>query len=147
MCYDIPINNTKTTKKATRFLPVQSGCLFCEDEPCAIHADKPKKQRTRKPAGSAPSASIPSPIPTTSTPTSDDWVQTAPKKFEEKVSREELPEQIQDELELREAIRNLEPLLHRRAKAQYRDMLQPRKDARLSKLGAEVRRYLNGTVR
>lgn len=125
---------------------MQSGCLFCEDEPCAIHADKPKKQRTRKPAGFAPSASIPSPTPTTSTPTSDDWVKVAPKRFEERVSREST-EQTQDELELREAIRNLEPLLSPETKLKFKDILQPHKDARLSKLGAEVRRYLDGTVR
>lgn len=52
----------------------------------------------------------------------------------------------EDELCLREAIRNLWPLLSSGTKNRYKDLVDPPKDARLSKLGAEIRRGSDGRM-
>jgi hypothetical protein len=121
----------------------QGDCLFCEEgSPCAVHAGKEKKLPKLKPTGSAPSVSIPSPIPTTSEPTSTDWL-PAPRK-----SRfQEIADQPVDDTEdarLRQVLHLFEDMLSKGTLAKYKHIMYPKKDAYLFKLGAEVRRSLDG---
>lgn len=123
-----------------------SDCLFCtEDEPCAVHASKPAKKRTRKPSGSAPLESAPRPIQSTDESTSNDWFD-APRKSRFADRAEAAVTLTEDDLILREALRNLEPLMSDGTKARYHDLMYPPKTPDQSRRSAEIRRDRNGSV-
>lgn len=121
----------------------QPGCLFCtEEEPCAAHVSKPKKQSIRKPRGTSPSVSTPTSIPSSSSPT-DDWF-NAPKQ-----ARFQVVEQTPlttEELELKEAIINLWPILAPREQRRLKDFIHPPRDAKQLNRTVEVRRMLDGNA-
>lgn len=123
----------------------KSDCLFCEeDNPCAVHADKPKKQRPRKPTGSSLSASIPTPTPITSSSTQDDWV---PALIEPKVHFSATETILtEDQLMFREMLRNLLPLLSAQDKVIYKEIMESPKSAAMMLRRTEVRRMLHGTL-
>ena len=112
-----------------------------------MHATKSKPKQKRKHSGSAPLASIPTPISPGSTDTSDDlFVPTAPKgsRFDAQVEQQV---ESEDDLITREAIRNLWDILSPSSKARYKHLAEPRRDADMSRRGAEARRSINGIPR
>lgn len=121
----------------------QGDCLFCEEgSPCAVHAGKEKKLPKRKPAGFAPSASIPSPILPTSEPTSTPW-ESAPKKsrFQEIADQ---PKDDSEDARIRQVLFLFEDMLSKGTLAKYKHIMYPKRDAHLFRLGIEVRRSLDG---
>lgn len=109
------------------------------------HASKPTKKRTPKQTGSAPSASSQPVTNTGDTSTSPEWFGAQTRdKFSSKVVEAQVLSQ--GELMDREVLRTLEPLMSSQDKLKYHDQMHPPKDAHLSRLGAEIRRSLGGTV-
>lgn len=94
-------------------------------------------------SASAPSVSTPTQTSSIEKPTSDDWFQAAPKKFEQKVANSALVTQSQEDLALREAIRNLASILHPRELKRYAEIINPPRDAMASKVRHDLKEALN----
>lgn len=125
-------------------MSVVADCIFCGDEPCVTHAGKEKPKRTRKPARFAPSTSTSTPTSTSSESTSKDFVVQKKDRFAGRTESQAVTEE--DDLEMREAIRNLLPILSASSRNKYRYLVEPDKSAALSKRHAEVRRSLYGNA-
>lgn len=109
-------------------------CLFCGEIPCEC---KGKRPSPKKQPVIPPSVSTPVPSPPTDPDISPDWFASSKPKLE-------APEvhQTQDELLLREALRNLESIMSPGSKQKYQDLMYPKKDAKLARIRAEVRESL-----
>lgn len=118
-------------------------CLFCEEgTPCAAHAGKEKKLPKRKPTGSAPLASTPSPTQPISESTSTEWM-PAPRqsRFQKRADQ---PKDDTEDARLRQILLLFEDMLSKETLQKYKDILHPKKDAVLFRTGVEVRRSLDG---
>src|SRR6266540_3323920 len=77
---------------------------------------------------------------------SDDWLvnlQTTTKKTFAVMAETEQTPQTQDELILREAIRNLWAIMSSQTKIQYKGIITLHKNARLTRMGQEVRHAMD----
>lgn len=122
-------------------------CLFCDDgDPCPAHAakpSKPPKKRVLKPKAEAPA---PPPVAAPTAPTEDAPWESKQKqtRFESKVA--DKPEISDDDRVMREAIRNLWPILAPSEKRKYQDIAFPPKTAAELNARMEVRRRLDANV-
>lgn len=125
-----------------------SDCIFCEpDEPCVTHAPKSKPQKKAKPTGSVLTAPVPYTGPSSSSDDDSDWFGKEPVTESRFAARAtEATTLTTDDLELREALRNLEPIMSFAAKAEYKDLMYPPLDSRLARQRSEIRRKLDGVV-
>lgn len=125
-------------------MPIKPDCLFCGEEPCVTHADKEKPKRSRKPSGFAVSASTPTSIPSSEEPISTGWEPTATKRigFEKRVVEKVFLDE--EELLLREALRNLWDILGPSSKAEYKHLVDPARDGADMKRQTDIRRMIHG---
>ena len=112
-------------------------CLFCGAMPCECVGKK--KPSVKKATVSKPSVStaLPSPPIVTDTSPIPSWFgNTKPKLAAPEKA------QTQEELMLREALRNLECIMHPASKKELHDTMYPKRDAELSRERVEVRKSL-----
>lgn len=121
----------------------QPDCLFCTDtEPCAVHMPKVKKAPVRK----APSKPKAQPSTSTELPRStvaDPFTVERRSKFAAAAKEAEATPLTPDELILREAIRNLWPILSPSEQKKRSELVSPPRTSSMSKRRVEIMRSLN----
>ena len=125
-------------------MPIMPDCLFCDDVPCATHADKPKKAASSKKKSPAP-APVAFEVPIAPPASEPDFIiQPKVDRFANRAGKSLVLSE--DDLIFREAVRNLWDILDYSTQHRYMDLVRTPRTPAQAKRHSEVRRMLDGTA-